>query len=93
MGELKYEGEYLNGKRNGNGKEYNVGLLIFEGEFKNDKKWNGNRYNPYNNIVYQLNNGKGLVKEYYKNNKLSFEGEYLNGEKNGKEKEYNDQGI
>ena len=80
-------------ERNGNGKEYNAGLLIFEGEFKNDKRWNGNGYNPYHNIVYQLNNGKGLVKEYYKNNKLSFEGEYLNGEKNGKGKEYNDKGI
>ena len=33
------------------------------------------------------NNGK--VKEYY-GNKLIYEGEYLNGEKNGKGKEYND---
>ena len=34
---LIYEGEYLNGKRNGKGKEYNKeGILIFEGEFKNE---------------------------------------------------------
>ena len=39
---LIYEGEYLNGERNGKGKEYNNnGELIFEGEFKNGKRWNG----------------------------------------------------
>ena len=33
--ELIYEGEYLNGKRNGKGKEYNgdTGELKFEGEY------------------------------------------------------------
>ena len=36
---LIYEGGYLNGKRNGEGKEYNEkGELIFEGEFKNGKR-------------------------------------------------------
>ena len=36
---LIYEGEYLNGKKNGKGKEYNDdGDLIFEGEFLNGKK-------------------------------------------------------
>jgi len=30
---LWYEGEYLNGKRNGKGKEYFNGTLVFEGEF------------------------------------------------------------
>ena len=30
---MKFDGEYLNGKRNGKGKEYNKkGKLIFEGE-------------------------------------------------------------
>ena len=33
---LKFEGEYLNGKRNGKGKEYDFeGNLVNEGEFKN----------------------------------------------------------
>ena len=31
-GELIFEGEYLNGLRNGQGKEYDKGKLIFEGE-------------------------------------------------------------
>ena len=38
---LKFEGKYLNGKRNGKGKEYDVeGNLIFEGEYLNGKRKN-----------------------------------------------------
>ena len=41
-GKLEFEGEYLNGERNGKGKEYyKNGELIFEGEYLNGKKWNG----------------------------------------------------
>ena len=33
---LKFEGECLNGERNGKGKDYDfIGQLIFEGEYKN----------------------------------------------------------
>ena len=32
-GILKFEGEYLNGKRNGKGKEYENGILKFEGKY------------------------------------------------------------
>ena len=40
--QLKYDGEYLNGKRNGKGKEFNLmGDLEFEGEYLNGKRWNG----------------------------------------------------
>ena len=62
---LKYEGEYLNGKRNGNGKEYDwlSGELIFEGEYKDEKRWNG------------------IEKEYINEHCLKFEREYKNGEK------------
>ena len=36
---LKFEGEYLNGERNGKGKEYDYdGKLIFEGEYLNGKR-------------------------------------------------------
>ena len=58
---LIFEGEYINGKRNGNGKEYyyyyNKRILIFEGEYSDGKR-----------------NGKG--KEYFNNGELKFEGEY-----------------
>ena len=64
-GNLKFEGEYLNGKRNGKGKEYDFdGNLKFEGEYFYGKKWNGNGYDESNNIIYELKNGKGYVKEY-----------------------------
>ena len=38
-GELQFEGKYLNGKRNGKGKEYwSGGELRFDGEFLDAKK-------------------------------------------------------
>ena len=40
------------------------------------------------NIIYELVNGNGKVKEYDYGGKLRFEGEYLNGKRNGKGKEY-----
>ena len=39
--ELIFEGEYLNWKKNGEGKEYHKDKIIFEGEYLNGKKWNG----------------------------------------------------
>ena len=79
-GNLIFEGEYLNGKRKGKGKEYYKDNKIkFEGEFKDGLRWNGKGYDNHNNIVYELKNGKGYVKEYYEE-KLIFEGVYLNRE-------------
>ena len=105
---LIYEGQFENGEKNGKGKEYyDKNILKFEGEYLNGKRWNGNGYDIQNNIIYQIKNGKGYAKEYYYNDfilltnienlndeisningKLKFEGEYFNGEKNGKGKEY-----
>jgi hypothetical protein len=86
--DLKFEGEYF-----GKGKEYYENFesdkLKFDGIYLNDKKWEGKGYDLSNNIIYELKNGKGYIKEYnFNNNKIEFEGEYLNGEKNGKAKEY-----
>ena len=94
-GELKYEGEYINGKRNGKGKEYSYEKckLMFEGIYLNDKKWEGKGYDKNNNIIYELKDGQGFIKEYNYKGKLIFEGEYKNGKKNGKVKKYNDEGI
>ena len=46
-GQLEYEGEFLNGKKNGKGKQYSYnGQLEYEGEFLNGKKnGNGKEYN------------------------------------------------
>ena len=88
-----YEGEYLNGKRNGKGKEYvsndiqsaigGSNKLIFEGEYFCGKRWKGKGYDGNRNIVYEVKNGVGYIKEYYYHNVI-FEGQYINGEKNGK---------
>ena len=63
--ELIFEGEFLNGVKNGRGKEYEVGSLIFEGEFLNGKR-NGNGKEYWQGILkfegQYLNgerNGKG----------------------------------
>ena len=87
-GNLRFEGEYLNGKRNGKGKEFDYDKIIFEGEYINGLRWNGKGYDNNNEVVYELKNGNGYVKEYYNEGELKFEGEYLNGEKNGKGKVY-----
>ena len=85
---LIYEGEYLDGKRNGKGKEYYFdGKLKFEGEYLKGKKWNGKGYDINGNICYQIENGKGDIKEYNGIGEFLFEGIYINGEKNGKGKE------
>jgi len=78
-----FEGEYINGEKNGKGKEYYNGELKFEGEYLNGKKWNGKIYEDGNTIC-ELRDGKGILKQNNKNNVLIYEGEYLNGELNGK---------
>ena len=43
----------------------------------------------FGNILYELKDGKGLIKEYYDENEIIlYEGEYLNGKRNGKGKQY-----
>jgi len=63
--------------------------LAFEGEYKDGKKWNGKGYDNKNNVIYELNEGKGIFKIYdYYRDMIYFEGEYINGEINGKGKKY-----
>ena len=86
---LIFEGEYIFGQRK-RGKYFVNEHLEFEGEYLYNRKWNGKGYDINGNIIYELNNGKGFVKEYnIYNDKLLYEGEYLDGKRNGKGKEYN----
>ena len=86
-GKLEFEGEYLNGKRNGKGKEYyGNGKTKFEGLYNNGRIWSGIKYDLMNNKVYELKNGSGVIKDYDLNGILIVEGDYLNGEINGKVK-------
>jgi len=48
------------------------------------KKWNGKGYNEKGKIEFEIKEGNGKVKEYDKYGELIFEGEYLNGKRNGK---------
>jgi len=82
---LIFEGEYLNGKKNGKCKEYEYGSIKFEGEYLNGKiNGKGKEYTYEGSLSFEgeyMNgerNGKG--KEFY-NDKIIFESEYLNGEK------------
>jgi len=90
LGQIKFEGEYKNGKKNGQGKEFFEDEKIkFIGEYLNDNKWNGKGYDKKGKVIYEINNGNGIIKELddiY--GWLRFEGEYINGEKNGKGKDY-----
>ena len=87
---LIFEGEYSKSKKNGKGKNYFFynGQLLFEGEYLNDKKWNGIGYNSKGKIIYEIKNGNGPRTDYDERGNLLFQGEYLNGERNGKGKEY-----
>ena len=87
-----FEGEFLDSKRNGKRKE-TENKYIFEGDYLNDKKWNGIATFD-NKVIYELKEGKGLVKECNSyDGKLLFEGNYLNGEENGKGKEYHEEKL
>ena len=61
-----FEGEYLNGERNGKGNEYYYGKLVFEGEYLNGKRnGKGKELHKKNSISFKGNylngkrNGKG----------------------------------
>ena len=44
---LLFEGEYLNGKRNGKGKEYYNGNLEYEGEYLNGERYNKFKFDKF----------------------------------------------
>ena len=85
-GELKFEGEYLNGKR-WKGKGYDIdGKLKFEGEFYNERIWNGKGYNYFGKEEFEINDGKGYIKEYNNEGILIYEGRIFKWKKKWKRK-------
>ena len=75
-GELSFEGEYLNGKRKGKGKEYyKDGKLKFEGEYLNGKR-NGKGKEYYDNGKLEFEgeylNGEKWNGNGYNNNKIIY---------------------
>ena len=75
---LIFEGEFLSNYKL-KGKFYVNNKLEYEGEFLYNNKWNGKGYDENGNIIYELINGNGKVKEYDMYGKLIYEGNYLNG--------------
>ena len=60
--------------------------MEYEGDYSYNKKWNGKGYDENGNIIYELINGNGKVKEYDNYGNLKFEGIYLyNNKLKGKE--------
>ena len=88
---LVFKGEYLNGKRNGYGREFENYKMIFEGEYINGKRNGEGKEYIDRNLVFQGEylNGKrnGEGKEYIDGN-LVFKGNYLDGKRNGYGREY-----
>ena len=41
--------------------------MLFEGEFYDNKKWNGKGYNYDGNLEFQLKDDNGKIKEYDNN--------------------------
>ncbi len=77
--QIIYEEEYLNGKRNGKGKEFYYGELIFDGEFLNGKRnGKGKEFNEFGTLIFEgeyLNGKKWKGKGYdrKKNKKVIYE--------------------
>ena len=91
-GQLLFKGIYLNGKKNGKCEEYKL-ILKEKNNFKND-------YSPYSYksklikiFSGEYSNGERVKgREYNYDEKLVYEGEYLNDKKNGKGKTYDENG-
>ena len=81
---LIFEGEYLNGIRNGFGKEYynikdKINRIKFRGMYLDGKLIEGEGFNIKSIKIFEISKGEG--KEYYNNGHIKFEGKYKNGER------------
>ena len=90
---LIFDGEYKEGKKlNGILKNYLNGFLLFEAEILNGKIKTSKTYDEKTKNVLEFRNGNGYTRQYYDIysdfNILKFEGEFKNGLRNGKGKEY-----
>ena len=89
---MKLEGILNNGEFDGIVHEYyDVGKLLFEGEYKNWSRCDGVILDKNGEIIDELKEGQSLKEQQENNKKIQFEGEYLEGKYwIGKIKEYYD---
>ena len=90
-GKLRYEGDYLNGERNGKGKEYfyNNSSIFYDDTLEKNILYDEKEYCELL-LECHINirtSQKEVIENSNNNNKIKFEGEYLNG-KICKGKEY-----
>ena len=70
QGHFEFEGEYINGKRNGKGKIFSFGKLVFEGEYLSGEKSGKCKeyyFNDNSKLRYEgeyLNGKKWNIKSY-----------------------------
>ena len=79
---ILFEGEYFKKKRNGKGIQYYKGKKIFEGMYKDGKKWEG-KIKEYK-LIYE----NGRNRNYDNDNNLIYQGEYMNSLVKRKSQEY-----
>ena len=74
--DLLYEGEYINGERNGKGKEYSLNnKLLYEGEYLNGKRNGlGKEYDKNGNLIYE---GEYLDDKKKKSEKIKYKKNYI----------------
>ena len=88
-GNIIFEGEYENGlKKEGKEFYYINQKLKYEGNYLNNKWYEGNLFNIKNEEKYEIKSGNGIIKEFYENGCLYYEGELKGGKKEGKGKIY-----
>lgn len=91
-----WEINFKEGKRNGETKTFQNGILISSINFMQDGEVLISLYRPNGQLEYSLyNNGKegSLLKEYDEYGNLIEETPYANGKKNGTAKEYYENGV
>lgn len=95
-GWLAYEGDFVNGLRNGKGKLFDKNKLVYEGDFvKGRREGLGKAYSPGSSSVYEgafqndLKNGFGRIfNNASASHTLLFEGSFRGDRKNGQGKLY-----
>jgi len=81
---LIFEGEFKNLKRDGKGKEFYSNIKVhFKSEFSEGKKWNGKIYYIAGIEDSEIINGTGNIRDYNIYGIKTYEGDIVNGIKQG----------
>lgn len=97
QGELEKTGNWNNGSKEGEWKEYSNGSLIKKSTYKNNKKngeeLNYDEFGKLSKRSHFIDDEKTGAFELYDNERLKFSGNYINGKEEGELKCYNEDGI